>query len=132
MMKITLATTFILFGSLANAAEPSVPTEMNQPRTHIVELKQKAALRMGDSITLKASEFTAKLVGFREPLCAGPQPGCASAGPIPEFQLVQGAVTCEPDPKSRACHRKLSYEVITDRVTDRAAVTARIRNRRKR
>lgn len=115
---------------LAKAGEPVVPPEMNQPHTHIVELKQNAVMRMGDTVTLKGTTFSAKLVGFHEPLCPGPRPGCAGQSAIPEFQLSDGTTTCEPDPKSRACLRKLGYTLAADPVKDRAAVVVRIKNRR--
>lgn len=128
--------------SLALANEPMVPPEDNRPHTHIVSLKTDAKMRMGDTISLKGTDFSAKLVGFREPLCAGPRSNCKDATPIAEFEITQGTVKCEPhvkkpdelseDPADRRCARKFKFRVVHDPIVDRTAVVVRIRAKKPR
>lgn len=142
LLILASALSLVLFPPRSFAAEPTVPPEDNRPRTHIVDLKANANMRMGDTITLKGTDFSARLVGFREPLCAGPRSNCAGQTPIAEFELIEGPTKCEPhvkkpgelseDPADRRCARKFKYRVVHDPIVDRTAVVVRIRAKKKR
>ena len=126
--------------SLAVAGEPNAPVDLTQPRTHIVELNQDAVIRMGDTISLKDSDFSAKLVGFGMATeCAVPGQNCGagySPDPEPEFRYEQGTFVCEPKKRQKSkavdrnCAQKLKHLVTFNHVSDRTAVTVRIVERK--
>ncbi len=113
----------------------------------MVALKEEAVLRMGDTVQLKGSDFSAKLSGFGEPGCAMPGQSCASAvasTPTAEFQYLQGDFNCDSTssspigaatvkikPIDRNCVSKLKYVVKANDVMDREKVVVRIVERKK-
>ncbi len=116
--------TFLLLslaGSIAFAAEPNSPPDSTKPHEHIVELNQEVELRMGDTVALKGTDFSAKLVGFG----AGYSPE-----PEPEFLYRQGTFTCEPKAKAKVkrgnCMGQLKHLVSSASVRDRTAVKVRV------
>ena len=114
---------------VTQAAEPETPPAVSQPHQHSVDLREKITIRMGDTLTLKGTGFSVKLVGFREPRCAVPGHNCGVAfdpEPIPEFQMRDGTVVCETAKPDPACTTQLAYRPVADRVTDRTAVRVQI------
>ena len=146
-LNLFLLACFEVVPPLACANEPLSPPDAMKPRTHVVELKEEAILRMGDTIQLKGTDFSAKLSGFGEPGCAMPGQSCASAvasTPTAEFQYRQGDFNCDSvssapigvakvkaKPIDRNCVLKLKYIAKANDVMDRSKVVVRLIERKK-
>lgn len=133
-----IITIWLLFAaSLVYANEPSAPSDAMKPRILLVALKENIAIRMGDTVQLKDSDFSARLSGFSRPTCAVPGENCGvvfSNLPSPEFQYREGGIDCDmsaTNRRDRKCMGKLKHMVTADSVTDRANVTVRVLERRK-
>lgn len=141
---IFILLTSSLIAAKTFAGEPLNPDDATRPQTHQVGLNESTTIRMGDTVMLKDTRFSAKLVGFTEPpTCLPPGPGCKSDGPPrPDFQFVEGDVTCESNPKPKSpsarrrikqeCAGKLHYAVIASPVENRAAVKVHIEEKKPR
>lgn len=139
-LSLIVALLTSILATAAEAGEPNAPIDPLQPRTHIVELKKDTVIRMGDTVSLKDSDFSAKLVGFGMfTECAVPGQNCGagySPDPEPEFRYEQGTYICEPKkrqkikPIDRNCLQKLKYTVTFNHISDRTAVTVRIVERK--
>ncbi len=118
--------------SVAHSAEPITPPDSTQPKIHTVDLEEDVTLRMGDTVSLKGTDFSAKLVEFSEQACAVPGRNCGfaySAEVTPEFSFRQGTTICaskKPDP---TCFAKLRYMTEVDPVKDRTAIRLRIKTK---
>ncbi len=121
-------------GRIAFAAEPVRPSDSTKPHEHVVELNQEVEIRMGDTVALKGTDFSAKLVGFAlRTECAVPGGNCGagySPDPEPEFLYRQGTFTCEPNAKAKVkrggCMGQLQHVVSSASVRDRTAVKVRV------
>lgn len=131
-LRLGLSVLTVSVFSLAKAAEPETPPPVSQPHQHSVDLREKITIRMGDTLSLKGTGFSVKLVGFREPQCAVPGQNCGVAfnpEPVPEFQLREGTIVCESAKADPSCTSQLAYTAVADRVTDRAAVRVQIQRK---
>lgn len=113
-----------MLSQIAHGAEPIRPPDATKPHEHVVELNEEVEIRMGDTVALKGTDFSAKLVGFGT---AGNPPE-----PVPEFSFRQGTFTCEPKSKLKAkredrkCLSLLQHSVSNGPVRDRTAVKVRV------
>ncbi|CAN5625414.1 hypothetical protein BH10BDE1_BH10BDE1_09670 [soil metagenome] len=135
---LLLAATFALTVWIipARAAEPVAPPDHLKPKTYETSLRTLVTMRMGDTVTLKGTDFSAKLVGFTEPSCAVPGQNCGVAfkpDPYPDFEYFENGVACDPKKNKEAqCMAKLVHTITHEAVWDRSKVKVQIIERRKR
>ncbi len=124
------------------AGEPASPPDSTKPHQFFVALGEEVEMRVGDTVALKDTNFSAELTGFAPPTaCAIPGENCGAGytpDAMPDFAYHQGNFTCEPRAKAkpkkedRKCTSKLDYILSTPPVRDRTAVKVRIVSRPKR